>query len=86
MSTAVSRPAAAESATVNVADVLPAAPSATDTSSTVKDGSASSSVIEPTPWGAVTGAPDALVRSTVKVSVSSLSASCTIGTETDFEV
>jgi hypothetical protein len=81
-------PLAADSETVNVAVVVPALPSARETSPTDRLGAGSLSVIVPTPWASpiCPGAPTRFVRFTTNVSVGSSVASPTIGTETTRDV
>ena len=81
-------PLAAESETVNVAVVVPALPSATETSFTERVGAGSLSVIVATPWASLIwpGEPTRFVRLTTNVSLGSSIASPAIGTETTLEV
>ncbi len=81
-------PLAAESDAVNVAAVVPALPSARETSFTESAGTRSSSVIVPTACGSpiCPGAPTSVVRFTTNVSFSSSAVSPTMGTPTTLEV
>ena len=75
---------AADREAVNVAVVVPAFPSVTETSFTESSGGASSSVIVATPWASpiVPGEPMRLVRFTTNVSFGSSLASPITGTDT----
>ena len=71
-----------------MAVVVPALPSATETSFTERVGGASSSVMVPTPWGSpiCPGAPPSVVRFTTNVSFGSSVTSPTMGTPITLEL
>ena len=81
-------PLAADGETVNVAVVVPALPSVTETSFTERVGAGSLSVIVPTPWASPIwpGVPTRFVRFTTNVSFDSSEESPTTETVTTLEV